>query len=370
MRKRVLFVGRVRYRLPLGPSLARKFDAMRETMDVRVLASAPAGEPTGDATFRLVPPFRSQRLDGLVFYLSLPGRIAKELRRFRPDVVIAQTAYEAFAALLARSLVRVPARVIVDVHADWRTSTRLYGSPHRKLLGPLGDRVSAFALRRADAVRTISGYTTELVRGVGVEPAGVFPAYMDLDPFLARPTEDLPERPVALFVGVLEAYKNVDGLADAWRLVARDLPDARLRIVGKGTRTDVIERLVAELPGQVSWDRELATPAVAAALDEASFLVLPSRSEGLGRVVIEALCRARPVVGARVGGIPDLIEDGRNGLLIEPGDTAALADAMKRMLTDSALVERLAAEARPSVDAWLATPDEYATRIRMLVEQT
>jgi glycosyltransferase involved in cell wall biosynthesis len=364
-----LFVGRVRYRLPLDASLARKFDALRETMDVRVLASAPAGGSTGDATFRLVPPFRPRRLDGLLFYVTLPYRIARELRGFRPDAVIAQTAYEAFAALVARTIVRVPARLIVDVHADWRTSTRLYGSPHRRLLGPLGDRVSAHALRRADAVRTISGYTTGLVRAAGIEPAGVFPAFMDLDPFLERPPEELPERPVALFVGVLEAYKNVDGLADAWRRVARKLPDARLRIVGKGTRTDVVERLVAELPEQVTWDRELPTAAVAAALDEASFLVLPSRSEGLGRVVIEALCRARPVVGSRVGGIPDLIEDGRNGLLVEPGDTAALADALERVLGDRGLLERLAGEARPSVEAWLATPAQYADRVRTLVER-
>ena len=277
MKPRVLFVGRVRYRLPLDSSLARKFDALRETMDVRVVASAPAGAPTGDVTFRLVPPFRPRRLDGLLFYLTLPYRIARELRAFRPDAVIAQTAYEAFAALLARAFVRIPARVIVDVHADWRTSTRLYGSPHRRLLGPVGDRISAIALRRADAVRTISGYTTGLVRESGIEPAGVFPAYMDLDPFLERPPEELPERPLALFVGVLEAYKNVDGLADAWRRVARNLPDARLRLVGKGTRTDVVERLVAELPEQVSWDPELTTAAVATALDEASFLVLPSR---------------------------------------------------------------------------------------------
>ena len=84
--------------------------------------------------------------------------------------------------------------------------------------------------------------------------------------------------------------------------------------------------------------------------------------------MIEALCRARPVVGSRVGGIPDLIEDGRNGLLVEPGDTAALADALERMLTDRGLLERLAAGARPSVETWLVTPAEYAARVRTLVE--
>ena len=72
---------------------------------------------------------------------------------------------------------------------------------------------------------------------------------MDLDPFLATPPVPLPERPVALFVGVLERYKAVD--VPRRRLAARRAaacPDARLGIVGRGTMTDVVERLVAELP--------------------------------------------------------------------------------------------------------------------------
>jgi len=166
---------------------------------------------------------------------------------------------------------------------------------------------------------------------------------------------------------VLELYKNVDGLAQAWRLAAPAVPGATLRIVGSGARTDVVERLVADVPEQTSWTPRLETAEVAAALDEATVLVLPSRSEGMGRVVVEALCRGRPVVATRVGGIPDLVHDDENGLLVEPGDTRALADALARILSDRESAERLAVRARESAEPWLATPEDYAARLREAV---
>jgi len=352
-------VGRTRYRLPLSPSLQRKFDALAAEVDLRVLAS---GEGCDDV-FELVP---LRPADGARFWASLTPRIARELVRFRPDAVAAQSAYEAAAALAARAAVGKRTPVLVDVHGDWRTSTRLYGSPLRRTLSPVADRVALAALRRADGVRTVSPYTTGLAREVGVEPVDVFPAFMDLEPFLG-PTQPLPERPQALFVGVLELYKNVDGLAEAWRLAGPAVSSARLRLVGSGTRPDVVERLVADLPEQTTWTNRLETAEVAVALDASTALVLPSRSEGMGRVVVEALCRGRPVVATRVGGIPDLVRDGENGLLVEPGDTARLADALIRILSDSPLAERLAARARESAEPWLATPEEYATKLREAV---
>lgn len=370
MRRSLLMVGRTRYRLPLDATLARKFDALSRELDVRVLASAPAGGAGGsDPRFQLVRPVRPRALDGAAFYALLPWRVARELRASRPDVVLTQGGPETALALAGRALARVPARIVMDVHGDPGSATRLYGSPARRLLSPVGDLLSRIALRRADAVRTISGYTSALVRQGGAEPVATFPAFMDLDPFLASPPGPLPPRPTALFVGVLERYKAVDVLADAWRLVAEELPEAELQLVGSGSMTGVAERLIAEFPERVRWAPRLPTPAVAEALDAATTLVLPSRSEGLGRVVVEAFCRGRGVVGSRVGGIPDLVEDGRTGVLVEAGDAAALAGALVRVLSDRALAARLGEAARVAVEPWLATPDDYARRMRELVDE-
>jgi glycosyltransferase involved in cell wall biosynthesis len=368
-RPHVLLVGRMRYELPLNDSLRQKFDALGRTLDVHVLASAASARTEASPSFDLLKPLRPAPIDGAGFYARLPFRVARHIRRGKLDAIIAQSPYDAAAALLGRLIARQRTPVIVEVHGDWRTATRLYGSPLRKLLSPIGDALSRYAVRHADAVRTVSPYTTALVREQGVTPADIFPAFMDLEPFVDGPPAPLPERPVALFVGVLEAYKNVDGLADAWRIAAPQLPGANLVLVGSGSRVDVVQKLVDALPDQTTWFPRLATAEVARALDDATVLVLPSRSEGMGRVIIEALCRGRPVIGSRVGGIADLLEDGVNGVLVEPGDTAALVDALVRVLSNRSLVERLAQAARASVDPWLLTPDDYADRTRDLVER-
>ena len=360
----MLFVGRTRYRLPLSPGLGKKFEALARFVDVHVLAAASPGSGPDDATFTLVRPVRPRLLDGPAFWVALPWRVARLLRSLRPTTVVCQTAYDGAAVLAARRFARVPAQVVVEVHADWRTSTRLYGSPARRLLGGLGDMVAAWALRRADAVRPVSPYTAVLVRELGVDPADAFPAFMDLEPFEVAQAP-LPQRPQALFVGVLEPYKNIDGLADAWRLAAADLPHATLRLVGSGSRTDIAQRLVRE--HGVRWDPQLTPAGVAAALDESWVLVLPSRSEGMGRVLVEAFCRGRGVVGTRAGSIPDLVADGVSGLLVEPDDPAALAAALVRVLGDRALAGRLGEGARAAAGPWLQTPEEYARRVLELV---
>ncbi len=369
MKHKVLFVGRTRYRLPLDPALARKWDALAEALDLRVLARAADGSRSGDARFELVPPLRPRRLDGAAFYAALPFRLVRELRRARPDAVMTQSPYEAAAALAARRIARVDTRVIVELHGDWRTATRLYGSHLRRALEPLTEPVARAALRRADVVRTISDYTTGLIRPLGREPAAVYPAYVDLTAFLTRPPQPLPEDPRALFVGVLERYKGVDLLDSAWRAVAARVPDAQLRVVGEGPDAARIEALASDFPGRVRWTPRVAPDEVARALDEATVLVLPSRSEGLPRIVIEAFCRGRPVIGSTAGGIPDIVEDGVSGLLVPPEAPAALADAVVRVLSDRELADRLAAGARIGAAPWLQTPEEFAGRTRQLVER-
>jgi glycosyltransferase involved in cell wall biosynthesis len=365
-RPKLLMVGRTRYRLPLNDSLQAKFDALADRFAVRVLASGVEGSARRDGVFELAGPYRPGRLDGALYFLTLPFRARRELRRTPPAAVLVQGAHETWFVLLGRSLARVRTPVILDVHGDWRSSTRLYGSAARRLLNPVADRVALSALRRADAVRTISAYTTGLVRSHGVEPAAVFPAFMDLEPFLG-PAVPLPTPPRALFVGVLEHYKGIEELAEAWRLVAAKLPGAILHLVGRGTRREVVERLVTDLPDRTEWTEALPADGVARALDAATTLVLPSRSEGMGRVLVEAFCRGRPVVASSVGGIVDLVRDGENGLLVPPRDPQVLADALYRVLANHDLAARLSAGAKASAERWVATPEEYAARLEALV---
>ncbi|MEN3341495.1 MAG: hypothetical protein V7644_899 [Actinomycetota bacterium] len=362
---RVLFVSRERIRLPLEGAQRRKWDAIAAVVDHRVLAAAPGGAPGGDGHFRLARP--RPVADGPLFYLLLPLRVARELRAFRPDAAVVQGVHEAVAFLAGRRLARMPARLILDVQGDWREATRLYGSPLRRLLNPLNDAVPPLAVRRADAVKTVSTQTTGLVRALGVEPAATFPAYVDAVAFVERPPAPLPERPRAVFVGVLERYKAFDTLVAAWRLAAPRVPAAVLHVVGEGTMRERAGRLVADLPEQTEWSPRLTAEEVAAAIDDSWLLCLPSRSEGLPRVAIEAASRGRAVVGGDRAGIPDVVRHEVNGLLVDPDDAEALAGALVRILSDRPLAERLGAAARTTGEEWAVTPAEYGARIERLV---
>jgi glycosyltransferase involved in cell wall biosynthesis len=368
-RPRVLFVSRERHRVPLPDGQRRKWDTLGKHLEVRVLAASACGQQRGDARFRLAPRIRPRLLDGPLFYLLLPLRIAQELRSFRPDVVIAQNVHETALALGARAVVRSRARIVLDLHGDWRVATRLYGSVLRRLLNPVGDVLGPLAVRRADAVRVLSETTATLVRAEGVEPTAEFPAYVDVAAFRPAPAKPLPYRPVALFVGVLERYKGFDVLVRAWPRVVRELTGAELQLVGRGTLAAEAARLVDRFPGRVTWMETLAAREVAAALDGATVLVLPSRSEGLPRVAIEAFCRGRGVVGGRAGGIPDIVEDGETGLLVEPGDPDALASALLRVLADRTLAERLGTAAAASATRWALSPEAYAAEVAALIDR-
>ena len=358
MKPRVLFVGRSRFSLPLEPALARKWDAVAQELDIRVIATGRSGGQEDDR-FRLV----ADR-DLVSFYARLPLLVREEVRAFDPDVIVTQSPYE---AAVVRP-VRGRARLLLEVHGDWNTAARLYGSPLRAVLDPVSRRLARAAVRAADAVRTVGPFTSRLVTDAGATPAATFTTYTDVSAFTSTSPKPLPAEPSALFVGVLERYKNVAGVADAWRRAAPQVPQARLRLVGEGRETDVVSQLVRDVPARTEWTRRLAPDEVAQALDDATVLLLPSFSEGLPRVVMEAFARGRPVIGARAGGIPDIVEDDVNGLLVDPHDAGSIASALVRVLSDRELAERLAAGATASAQQWLQPPEVYARRMRELVE--
>jgi glycosyltransferase involved in cell wall biosynthesis len=163
-----------------------------------------------------------------------------------------------------------------------------------------------------------------------------------------EPCCTLPEEygmePGSQIVGVvarLEPEKGHPTLLEAWPAVLRAVPDAYLLIVGEGTRRDALEALARDLRiahRVVFTGRRDDVPAVTAALDVA---VLPSYREAQGLSILEALALSRPVVASNVGGIPEMITDGVNGLLVPPHDPDSLAAAIIRLLRDHPYADTL-----------------------------
>jgi glycosyltransferase involved in cell wall biosynthesis len=166
--------------------------------------------------------------------------------------------------------------------------------------------------------------------------------------------------PLVGCVARLEPEKGQPTLLDAWPLVLERVPEARLLMVGEGSRREALEAQARELgllgadcagdrcvgtrharPGAkvVFTGRRDDVPSVTAALDVA---VLPSYREALGLVVLEAMALGRPVVASAVGGIPEMIDDGRTGLLVPPHDPEALAAAIVRLLRDHPFADTIA----------------------------
>jgi glycosyltransferase involved in cell wall biosynthesis len=366
-RPRVLFVGSSDLDLPLSPALAKKWDAVARELDVRVIGRARTIRST-DPRFRHVPA-APRPIGGLGYWAWLPGVVADELRRFRPEVILTKSPYEAFALLPVWRLARPRPKLLVDLHGDWRTAPRLYGSSLRRLAAGVTDRAALFALRRADGTRAISEYTASLAgEATGRSPLSVFPAYFDLESFTTEPPRPLPDRPAVAWIGVLQRYKNPRVLADAWRVVAARTSAARLVVVGQGPLQHIVDALVGDFPTRVTRIPQLTPLEVARLLDDSTMLAMSSESEGLPRVIMEAFVRGRPVVSTAVGGIPDLVESGRSGVLVPPGDAHALGDALVSVLANRGLAERLSRGALEVAERLRWTPERYATALRRVVD--
>jgi glycosyltransferase involved in cell wall biosynthesis len=138
--------------------------------------------------------------------------------------------------------------------------------------------------------------------------------------------------------------KGHDLLIQTFKEIRKEMPQARLVIVGEGYLMESLRTLVSQL--QLS-DVVIFTgfleeiPQIIATFDVA---VLPSYFEGMGRVLLEAMAMEKPVVGTRVGGIPDLIEEGLNGFLVSPGSRKELASTILKILSDKALAARMGLE--------------------------
>jgi glycosyltransferase involved in cell wall biosynthesis len=169
----------------------------------------------------------------------------------------------------------------------------------------------------------------------------------------AQPAERRAEFEL-LYVGRLSAEKAVDVAIRALALIK--LPSMRLRIIGDGPTRGALEKLTAKLGLNDSIEFLGAQPrhSLGGYYAAADVVLLPSLSEAQPVVTLEAQLCGKPMIASRVGGVPDVIVHGRNGLLVPPGDVAALADAIRTLRTEPKLRVAMSAEARETAKdfAW------------------
>lgn len=153
-----------------------------------------------------------------------------------------------------------------------------------------------------------------------------------------------------LMFGRMEAYKGLDVLLAAWRqLAARGVP-AALELAGSGPELDRLGADFAALPGVTVTPGYISSAQVIDKIGAADALVLPYHSATQSGVLAAAMGNGRFAVASRVGGIPDTIQHGVNGLLVEPGDADGLAEALAGLAADAELRRQLQAGARRSAD--------------------
>lgn len=275
--------------------------------------------------------------------------IARILRRAGPDILHYHTSHAhtigaAAAVMLGRRRPRTVLSRRVDFSIYRHSFLGLNGLKYRAV-----DRIIAIS----DAIRGV------LVED-GIDAGRVDVVLSGVDPrrFDAVPPHDLrrelglpPATRVVLNVGALADHKGQIYLVDAAPAVLARRADVVFAIAGEGEERPRLEARIASL-GIGDRFRLLGfRDDIPALLRGADVYVMPSHMEGLGTAVLDALCCALPIVAARAGGIPEMIRDGENGLLVPPRDPGALAGAILRLLDDPSLARRLGAAGPGTVEA-------------------
>lgn len=165
-------------------------------------------------------------------------------------------------------------------------------------------------------------------------------------------------------VGRLLRHKGHDVTVAAARRLAARRPDLQFLLLGDGPRRVELERSVRDLPNVSLLGHERNIGDYLAALD---LFVFPSLTEGLGSSILEAMQAGVPVVASAAGGIPDLIEDGVTGLLVPPGDDAALAAAIAEVTDNPDVGQRLVSAARQRLSEF--SPETVSSRYLGLYRQ-
>jgi glycosyltransferase involved in cell wall biosynthesis len=193
-------------------------------------------------------------------------------------------------------------------------------------------KLNAVTCRQDRAIVAVSEAVCRKLKVEGFRAKEIRVIYNGIEPPVGPPPYAIQTPPVITLVGRLNREKGVDIFLDALRM----LPECRGWLVGIGSERESkrVEELLQRdnLLSRVRWDRTGMEGF--RAMTEASVVVVPSRSEGLGIVALEAMSLGRPVVASRVDGLSEVVQEGVTGLLITPESPEALAEAVRSVLSD------------------------------------
>jgi glycogen(starch) synthase len=238
--------------------------------------------------------------------------------------------------------------LVATVHCSVRHT--LVGHDTRStIIRSIGGPAQSRLLQAAGAVLVLTDRLAERLVGAGIPASRVRVVPMGIDLGNGRPLPrpaSMDEGRWIVYAGRLVREKGVRELVDAFGRLS--VEGARLMIVGDGRDRAALEIAAGRLgtDGRVRFVGAVPQPDVRPYLEHADVVVLPSWYEERGRVLLEAMAAATPVVASRTGGIPSTVCDGRNGLLVPPRDAAALATAINRVLGDDELAASMGSAGR------------------------
>lgn len=262
----------------------------------------------------------------------------------RPEVVHAHAASKG-------SFVRKSVLLALSRASGCKTVFHLHGACFDAFIegsGPLMQRWIRHTLERSSAVIALSSRWADYLKGFAPRAhVVVIPNSVPLPPLAA----DLAEPGRILFLGQVEPRKGIHELVEALARLKDRFPHVQLAIGGQGELDKVRQRAaelgVADRVTELGW---VTAQRKHEELARASIFCLPSHAEGLPMALLEAMAAGKAVVSTGVGGIPDALRDGDNGVMVEPGNVASLADALGRLLDDDAECRRLGARARATIE--------------------
>lgn len=368
---KICFLGGARYTYPLSVTYQKKFTLLKNLGALFVIGFSVDWRPRffhQSANFYLLANLPIPLLRYIQFYAIAPIILLWLVIRHKIHIVITQSPYEALAAVWVKNLVKwwgYSLSLVVESHGDFENYLFLQ---RRVLLANLYKKlmqsVAYTTLNQADVLRSIShAVQAQLKRYAPDTPIVEFMAWTDISSFWSAGSQVTAKQLTVVYVGVLIPRKGLTHLITAFAQVVGRVPASELHIIGRPENPDYFQFLKQQVTEQglsekVIFLPEMPQQELCYKVAQSTVLVLPSLSEGLGRVLIEAMAATTPVIGTTVGGIPDIIQDGLTGFLVPPGDENALAEKMIYLLENPDEVVAMGQRGREFVQSYFS-PEIY-----------